>query len=149
MEREKYIDVNKMDTLGAGVIVERAARCRTKDGTVSVSFKIDYSGMLIKDILEQSAAPSDVIKLQRANEKLSSTEYVEAVSGKTFHASTIGHKVLSDKELIEKLGPARLIAELRKQGYKIEEKQVEEKLEDEKEEVEENLENEKDEEYPS
>jgi len=96
------------DKLGV-VKVERAARCRTNIGdSVSVSFTIDYMGCTVADIVEW-ATSTKVIAGQRAWEKYSPSELKEKVHGKTFHASSIGQKIVSDKELAQRLGKDRLL----------------------------------------
>ena len=106
--RKPYTDVSKTDVLGP-IKVERAARCRTSDGTsINVSFTIDYNGTKIIDVLMGDVA-SKTIAGQRAWEKYSHAEFKENVQGKTFLASEIGKKIVSDKELAQKIGKERLL----------------------------------------
>jgi len=102
------MDITTSDRLGI-IKVERAAKCRTSSGdSISVSFTIDYTGCSVGDLVEW-ATSTKVIAGQRAWEKYSPSELKEKVHGKTFHASSIGQKIVSDKELAQRLGKERLL----------------------------------------
>jgi len=93
--------------------VNRSCR-NSSGGSQQLDFNINLSGLDIASIIKP-AISSLVIKLQKQIEKMSPSEQLEKVDGKTFHASTIGKKIETKEDkiasLIASLGIEREVAE--------------------------------------